>query len=183
MSLFGKLVADHVGQARLDLLHLGEMHKDGTRHQVKLLHVRIFGVLASLVVDHVGGLAVHDQQVYDPPPPHVLSEEAARLVAFVRNADTQFQLGMLLTGEVSQRFHYASILFELRRDGCAVLDVQLGSFMEVGPILGSFPRLVLHVLDHLQVEVLLRTLLEGLYAAVGPSGHNASFICRAALRT
>ena len=77
------------------------MHEDGTRHEVKLLHVGILGVLSGLIVNHVGGFALHNQQVHDAAPPYVLIEETAWFVACVRLADTQLKLGVLLAREVS----------------------------------------------------------------------------------
>jgi len=52
-----------------------------------------------------------------------------------------------------------------------VLDIMFGCFVRVGPIDSGLAGVVLYVLNHLEVKVLLRTLVEGFDATIGPRCH------------
>ena len=97
-----KLVADYIYERRLNRLKLREMQKQRTRHEVQLLRVSVLGVLSRLVVDHVGFIAVDDDQIDDTPIPDIPIKEGASLVTRQAPLYAQLQLGVLLTLNSSQ---------------------------------------------------------------------------------
>ena len=160
---FDKLFTYNEQERRLDPLDLGELGKDACRHQVQLLHVRIPGILAGLVVHRVGHLLffVDHNQVGDAMPPDVRRVELTRFQAF---GEAQHHLAVLLTGdclEAVQRFlhvrklrgNWFTVTNVFLRNGVGRLPVQRGRGVWLDNILGD-----------LGVVILLRTLLECLEA-------------------
>ena len=97
VHLRDKLVTDYIYQRRLNGLKLRKMKEQSTCHEVQLLRVSVLGVLACLVVDHVGFIAVHNDQIDDTPIPNALIKEGAGFVTRHATLDAKFKFRVLLT--------------------------------------------------------------------------------------
>ena len=162
MRLGDQLPANDVDEGRLDLHHFGEVREHRTSQQVELLGIRVARRLPGLVVDAPCLVPIDDEQVSDAAPPHALVEEAAGFVTPVSLAHTQLELGVLVARDSSEALYHRADVSKLLGDRRAVLDEQLCRFVDGGAVVSRFSGLVLYVLSHLEVEVLLRALLEGL---------------------
>ena len=78
---------------------------------------------------------------------------------------------MLLAGDIVKGSYGRLNEFKLGRDRGAELDVVFSSLMYFLSVDRGIAARVLNVLGYLEVVVLLRTLVEGLDATVGPRNH------------